>query len=172
MAFRELTNSGGAMLKWEHVGVNTSIEGTVQAFKSGKVFNGRPSKLAVLVGPDGKTEMTIPLPTKLENAFIEYGIVPGVYVRITHLGMVQGKTARYRDFRLEYDDERGERPRALSPTPAPAPAQQSELAALTAALVARKGQAAADSILNAAKAIAKTEEEQVKVLRQAMGVGG
>ncbi len=65
MAYKELVGAGGnggTVLKWDKPG--QVVEGRLVATKRGKVFNGRPTTLAIIKQKDG-VDITIPLTTVL-----------------------------------------------------------------------------------------------------------
>lgn len=104
MAFKELTGgNGGTVLKWDRPG--QVVEGRLVATKRGKVFNGRPTTLAIIKQNDG-VDVTIPLTTVLESRFLENSIQNGSILRITYTGKETSPSSKleYKAFRLEIDD--------------------------------------------------------------------
>ena len=198
MAFKELSGgSGGNILKWQTAG--QVVEGRLIGTKRGKVFNGRPSTLAIVAHANG-TQTTMPLPTVLEGRFIENDIKPGTTIRVTYLGLVAGKQggAQYKDFRLEADDSTIGQPLPAILAPAVQPAQPavqppaatppvaqpatvpvapvvpaSEYDGLAAKLMEKVGAAAAGPMLNALAQLypdPATRTEQLKLALRTQGV--
>ncbi len=103
MAYKELAGtSGGTVLKWDKPG--QVVEGRLVATKRGKVFNGRPTTLAIIKQSDG-VDITIPLTTVLESRFIENSIQNGTQLRITYTGKETSPSSKmeYKAFTLEAD---------------------------------------------------------------------
>lgn len=106
MAFKELNGAGGnggTVLKWDRPG--QVVEGRLVATKRGKVFNGRPTTLAIIKQQDG-VDITIPLTTVLESRFIENSVQNGSILRITYTGKETSPSSKmeYKAFKLEIDD--------------------------------------------------------------------
>lgn len=139
MAFKEMNgagSNGGTVLKWNTVG--QVVEGRLVATKRGKVFNGRPTTLAIVKQADG-VDVTFPLTTVLESRFIENSIAPGQVIRVTYTGKETSATSKmeYKAFKLEVDDQGVAAPAPVAapqnvtgPTPAEIEAAKAMLAKL------------------------------------------
>ena len=104
MAFREKEGSGGNTFKWDSPG--TVLEGRLIGFKKGKTFsnNPRPSDLVIIQQKDG-VQVIAGAPSVLYGKLTDPPAVPiGSIVRITYLGEQQGKTAKYKGFKVEVDE--------------------------------------------------------------------
>ncbi len=168
--------SGGGFIKFEKVG--TTCAGKLTGVRLGNEYNGKREHVADFRAVDG-TSFSVDLGKVVlkDLWFNQAKPQVGERVVITYTGereTKRGKPAKMFDLELPDrpdEDEAVIITRAgeiVRPEPAPA---SGDLAAAVAALVAAKGQAAADAIVNAAKAISNGDEtKMVAVIRGATGV--
>lgn len=198
MGFKELGGGGnGTILKWSTPG--QVVEGRLVGQKRGKVFNGRPSSLAIIQQANG-VQITAPLTTVLESRLLENNVMPGATLRITYIGLAPGKNGGngYKDFKVEIDESTVGQPIPPAVQPAqpgqpaavPAPVQQpatvpavvappvepsgdAEYDGFALALVGKVSLAAAQPMLNALKQLypdLAARKEQLKAALRTQGV--
>jgi hypothetical protein len=163
------SGGGGEFRKFNTIG--DEVEGTLLGVRlSSKEFNGKRPHIADFQAKDG-TRFSIDLEKKilLDIWFNLARPQVGEYVRVAFTGTVpskQGQPAKV--FEVEIPARRDGHIPPIAPT-LNKPDLNGEYQEIVAALIAAKGEPAARSIETAVKTVAKSEAEQLKLLRQAAG---